>query len=341
MGRPRKRLRENVEEIQNTADTRNTPLNSREADQDAFLQGSILGEPDALSVDLSGFEQSQDDFMWTLPDDIGSFLQDSYAVLDNPEDLDQGPVTIFKEPLFEIPDVMPNFIDKCTKLPTSSPAPPNTNYYNASSDTKCECLANLNQTLASFRTLPPPSFPQSLGILTKATTLGRSVLRCQECRKTYVTAVQNLMLLCTLLTLIGNEYARLLSYVSQRTRTAHGKIIMRMGEHTPGTDHLHTNTPDCPMGFSIAMTSEEWGTMVRKAIKTEVLGTEEQLDESLVGLIDEMEKRQRLWHTVPAQDDQDRCQQCESHTQTGGADGDSMCLSLVNSLRRLIQGLDL
>lgn len=118
---------------------------------------------------------------------------------------------------------------------------------------------------------------------------------------------------------------------------------MRVGERAEGEEHLHTNELDCPMGFDVAMTGAEWGDMARKAIRNEILGLEGREGESLLGLVDEMEQRQKMWHTMPSREDQARCQQCEqSEGDKQVGDGERpICLALVNSLRRSINELGL
>lgn len=97
------------------------------------------------------------------------------------------------------------------------------------------------------------------------------------------------------------------------------------------------------MGFSLTLSGEEWGAMARKAIKKEVLGAEGQ-EGGLLGLVDEMERRQHTWHKMPARADQGRCSTCEGHKDGSSSSfegGSETCLSLVNNVRRCISGLDL
>ena len=100
----------------------------------------------------------------------------------------------------------------------------------ASSENGCKCLSSLYSTLSSFQHLPPPSFPYSMGVLTKATAVARDALRCQRCPTLYTTALQNLMSLCTLLPVIAHEYGKLLQHVDERS--SRGEYInFRMGEN--------------------------------------------------------------------------------------------------------------
>ena len=160
--------------------------------------------------------------------------------------------------------------------------------------TTCECLPNLYSTLASFQSLPQPSFPYSLGLLRNAVRLGHAVVRCQICPKTYNTGVQNVMLLGTLVQMISNEYPKLLKHIEQKSANE-DKITFRVGEHSVSLDSRHTGTPDCPMGINIDLSGAEWQMLARKAIKQGVLGSSNSTD-SLMALVDAMRERQQSLH---------------------------------------------
>ena len=160
--------------------------------------------------------------------------------------------------------------------------------------TTCTCLPNLYSTLASFQSLPRPSFPYTLGLLKNAVRLGHGVVLCQICPTTYNTGVQNAMLLGTLVQLVLNEYAKLLKHIEQRAANE-DRIAFRFGEHSTSLDSRHTGTPDCPMGINIDLSGEEWQMLARKAIKQGVVGSSNSAD-SLMALIDAMKARQQTLH---------------------------------------------
>ncbi|KAL8794100.1 MAG: hypothetical protein Q9195_003285 [Heterodermia aff. obscurata] len=201
----------------------------------------------------------------------------------------------------------------------------------------CKCLSSLYSTLSSFQTLLPPSFPYSMNILTKATTVACDALRCQRCPFAYASALQNLMSLCTLLPLIAHEYGKLLKHIDERSSKGH-PIAFRMGEHSMDQLHLHTGTLDCPMSFEAELSAVEWRSMARRAIKQRVIGGAG-LGISVLGLLGELESRQRDWHAKPRLAEfqhglscmEDSCSVEEKHT----------CLQMVFRARRAIKGLDL
>ena len=200
----------------------------------------------------------------------------------------------------------------------------------------CACLANLYLTLSSFQSLPPPSFPLTSGNLNIATKTARDVLRCPVCPTTFYSAFQNISLLGTLLPLIVMEYAKLLHCIDDKSAKGES-ITFRMGDQNPAHRHLHTGTPDCPLGFNIELSAPEWRMTARKAIRQQVHGVKPG-DESFSSLLDELEKRQHAWHETEY-----------PHRGAGYApvcthDDDTAergCLRVVRSLRKSIVALNL
>ena len=158
----------------------------------------------------------------------------------------------------------------------------------------CSCLVSLYSTLAGFQSLPAPSFPFSIGVLRKARQCAYEVVRCQKCPEEYNKAVQNVMLLCTLLQMLIHEYAKLLKYIDERSSSGE-KIAFRVGEVSSCFDERHTGMPDCPMAINIDLDGDEWRMLARKPIRQEVMGIDGN-DECLRNLIREMRTRQAAWH---------------------------------------------
>ena len=165
------------------------------------------------------------------------------------------------------------------------------------SDAGCSCLTNLYSTLSSFQKLPPPSFPYSMAALTKATTVARDALRCQQCPTVFASALQNLMSLCTLLPLIGHEYGKLLQHIDERAAEG-ATVSFRMGENSLDQIHLHSGTLDCPMSFDMDLSAAEWKVMARRVVRQKVIRSSG-ADPSVLGLLEELENRQRSWHAKP------------------------------------------
>lgn len=159
----------------------------------------------------------------------------------------------------------------------------------------CCCLPNLYATLASFQSVPSPSFPFSMGTLKKAARLAYNVAQCQICSQTYNTAVQNAMLLGTLMSILINEYAKLLKHIDERSSGGE-KIPFRVGEPSSPFDIRHTGGSDCPMSISIDLSGDEWRLLARKAIHQEIHGEEGTSDHSVFAIVQKMRSRQEEWH---------------------------------------------
>ena len=208
--------------------------------------------------------------------------------------------------------------------------------------TTCSCLPNLYSTLASFRSMPAPAFPYSLGVLKKPVRLGHTVVQCQICPKAYNTGLQNAMLLGTLVQMISNEYAKLLRYIDQRS-VRDEKITFRVGEHSSPMDHRHTRTPDCPMAISIDLSGDEWRTLARKAVRQEVVGNVDSTD-SLIALTDAMRKRQENLHEIFQSDTHVACRDQDVATNVQiGDKSHSSCLQItfIDQLRRSLEAFQL
>ena len=288
MGRPRKRRREE----------------------------DTIGIDQAVENDFIGFERDvmeEDGIDHTA-------LVTSEALLD-PGLLD---FTVAQTPVHNAPETDFNFdfsqdfgVDPLLSIPSLShtqdsrqqpPSPRTTNYHTLPIDPEastnnlfpaprqmsCRCLPKLYMTLSAFQTSAPPAFPFSVSALKKASKLASDVVRCQVCAREYNSALQNSMLLGTLINLILAEYRRLLRHIDEKAASS-DRIPLRMGENSPENAHLHTGTIDCPMGIDLELSGKEWGQIARKVVFTEIYGTSG--NGGLSQTVQEMRDRQVLWHS--------------------------------------------
>ncbi|KAL9600492.1 MAG: hypothetical protein Q9219_003143 [cf. Caloplaca sp. 3 TL-2023] len=200
----------------------------------------------------------------------------------------------------------------------------------------CSCLEELYAVLMSFQSQPPPSFPSSRGPLIEGTKLAKRIVQCPFCPRDYPSAIQNLMLLTTLLQLITYGYAQLQRHIEEQA--ARGCMITyRVGDTSLANAHLHTSTLDCPMGFNLELESEEWAAMARKVLKQDVYGNSQSID-CLLGAVEELEQRQHIWHllhpfgaTAP----------CRQRPPSDPSKHNGLCTQLTGELRRAIDALHL
>ena len=213
--------------------------------------------------------------------------------------------------------------------------------------TSCTCLPTLYSTLSTFQSPPPPSFPYSMGHLRSARQCAHTVVHCPICPEAYNTTVQNSMLLCTLLQMIINEYAKLLAYIDERASSGE-KITYRLGEVADTLDTRHTGGPDCPMGINLDLEGEEWRMLARKGVRAEVResGSDNRDGQgSLLDILQEMRDRQERWHSSFPK---------ERHAHAGRRQdvegkeplekkGECMCTQIlhIDQLKRALEALDI
>jgi len=176
----------------------------------------------------------------------------------------------------------------------------------------------------------------------------RTAIHCPHCPTSFPTALQNMMLLGTLFPLILDHYRRLLLAIDADAADGRPKMY-RIGDASPATAHLHTNAPDCPMDVEIELGAEDWRRMARKVVGRDVLGKEDGGAEvgGMVGLVRDIERRQRSWHEKNLYDKSliedgrgsgSPCSEGDGHRH---GEGDHLCLKIVELAKAGIAGLDL
>lgn len=306
MGRPRKRRREEAGDTEGRAGKFGASEGQAVGAADVGFQDSDLatlsGNEPGLGIDgsyISGasFEEYN----------VSSFGPGNASDLPNLEafgfDLPGGPASNLEQgfpnwdPSQDPRQPFSTFADVPLQLqtpPTSLHEPDSNKHTAENAVIGCSCLFNLYSMLAKFQSLPEPSFPYSMGVLRSAATLSRGVVVCHSCSQAYNTALQNFMLLGTLLQLLIMEYAKLLKHIDERSKQVE-KIAFRFGDPSSLFDSRHTGLPDCPMAINVDLSGDEWRTLARKAVAQEVLSNS-QGSRGLSGLVQEMRDRQASWH---------------------------------------------
>ena len=205
--------------------------------------------------------------------------------------------------------------------------------------TSCSCLPNLYSMLAKFQLLPAPSFPYSAGFLRSAVGLSRKVVACHNCSRMPNTAIQNSMLLGTLLQLLIMEYAKLLKHIDERSKQP-DKIALRFSDPSSLFDTRHTGLPDCPMALNIDLNGDEWRTLARKAVAQEVLGNSQDTG-GLFGVVQEMRDRQSSWHERFSKDGCVAGHNADHQQRPEGYNHICVQVLQIEHLRRCIEGLGL
>ena len=206
----------------------------------SHTSGSIFEGHDAFSFRVrSGTSFSNTAaFDFDLPEDLTSSIEQGFPNWDPSQDPGQ-PFSTFADVPLQLQD------------PLTAPDELESNSYTAANPViSCSCLFNLYSMLARFQSLPEPSFPYSMGALRNAAALSRGVVACHDCSQAYNSALQNSMLLGTLLQLVIMEYAKLLRHIDEKSKQA-GKIAFRFGDPSSIFDSRHTGLPDCPMAINV------------------------------------------------------------------------------------------
>lgn len=184
------------------------------------------------------------------------------------------------------------------------------------------------------------AFPAVVAPLRRAMTTASTLLHCEKCPKEPFTAIQNVQSLSALLSALAERFHKVLNEVeieAGRLENTHGKKLFRMSENNPGTTHLHTGDANCLMGFNIELEGKDWRRLVKKAVRTEVLGGGTN-PVPLKLMLDLFEQRQRRWHTnhvqMPEMDARVRIFGEQNACASNG--GDATCLRMVASVQSMI-----
>lgn len=142
------------------------------------------------------------------------------------------------------------------------------------------------------------AFPQVIIPLRKAMDTIASVVNCPVCPKEGFSSIQNVQSIVSLFKAVVERFHKVLDEIdaeAARLEQSGLKKPYRIGDNSPGLRHLHTGTPDCPMGFNIDIEPRDWRKLVKTALKTEVYGGGSN-QRPLMLLLKEAEARQARWH---------------------------------------------
>ena len=347
MGRPRKRRREEAGDTEDMDGNMGAFFGAADVVQGDSDLATFSGDEPGLRTDSSSFFGNSLEAYEIVPfgSGNGSRLSDGESFsFEYPE----GLVSNFKQgfPGWDAPQNIGRPFSTFANAPLQLQTPPNNSDELHSNNNAavnpvvgCSCLSDIYSMLVKFQSLPEPSFPHSMGALRSAANLSRRFFACRDCSEAYNTALQNYMLLGTLLQLVINEYANLLKYIDTKSAEP-GKITFRFADPSLLFDSRHTGLPDCPMAINVDLSGDEWRTLARKAIAQEVIGSS-QGSRGLIALVQDLKDRQTPWHK--------RCsnRQCTAfHSadhQQNAETPDRLCAQImyIDSLKRSVETLGL
>ncbi|GAB7364388.1 hypothetical protein MBLNU230_g4931t1 [Neophaeotheca triangularis] len=233
-----------------------------------------------------------------------------------------------------------------TQNPTQAAAETNNSTTNLPNQSGCACLSTMYLTLSDLQNMDSTfPFPFAFRPLRSAMQTASEVVTCQQCPKSFITAIQNTQLLGTLLVTIAERFGKILDSITAEAARAESEGVskkFRLAELSQHNSHLHTGGWECAAGFNIDLSAGEWMVMAKKVVKAEVYGPSDGNDccVSFVALIEQMQARQERWHSLlmPADSPKDR-----QGVPIGGkhlAKEDHICLKLARYARRIVDGHD-
>jgi hypothetical protein len=167
----------------------------------------------------------------------------------------------------------------------------------------CSCLATIYLALSSLQEFPS-DVEAALGAIRSALNTAQAVLRCGQCcrcggtpRKPSTEALQNTMLLNTLLPVIVNSYRRLLEMVDSEANIAKAagyqmncKIIQDSSNRDRSDLFGETESVE-----NVFMAPDDWRAGMHRLLRADVYG-HDMVNLGLKSILAEMEQRQRNGH---------------------------------------------
>ncbi|KAI9842999.1 MAG: hypothetical protein M1838_002901 [Thelocarpon superellum] len=135
-------------------------------------------------------------------------------------------------------------------------------------------------------------------MLRKATKVASSCLDCHNCATSSALAIQNTMLLGTVLPTIADGYAKMATWIDEdaKRHDERGEMrVMRVSDVARESLGLRAGSPDCPLGVTLRMEPQEWRRMTRRVIQYEMaVSRDDEFGESgFMEVLVRMEKRLR------------------------------------------------
>ncbi|KAL5393373.1 hypothetical protein DPSP01_000194 [Paraphaeosphaeria sporulosa] len=326
MGRPRKRRREDIPP-EDAQEGQPEPSPTFDGFAMPTLGDSGLNSHGDLTADFPGYQSVP------INDALsGSLIPPSYIE-------SFGPVPAY-ESVHSMDPIDPLLWD----------SPPNDSGFNSQANSApgqpesgpCSCLSLNYLALSDLQSITNFAFPAVIPRIRPALTTASTMINCTKCPTETFSAIQNIQALSALLSAITERFHKVLCGIdaeAARLEQTKEKKPFRVGDNSTENRHLHTGTLDCPMGYDLNLDAQDWKRLAKQMLKTEVVGGGHN-PTPLLGVVGELEKRQRRWH-------QDTSMHTEERTKMFGADnmcrnkGDqAMCLRMLSQIRIMVERMD-
>jgi hypothetical protein len=190
------------------------------------------------------------------------------------------------------------------------------------------------------------TFPFALHPLREAMQTASTLLTCPECPTRFITGMQNVGLLGTLLISIAERFSKILESInkeSERAAAADETKKFRVADLNSSASHLHTGGLGCAASFSLDLSPEEWRKIAKKVVRAEVYGPTDgnTCCPYFTQLTAQMEERQNRWHKLPLPKDYPKGGNAATIFRTSETkDGEHQCLKNVVFAKQLVDGFD-
>lgn len=175
-------------------------------------------------------------------------------------------------------------------------------------------------------------FPGSLPVLRSALKAAADALECQHCPMTFLSALQNALLVGVLLMSVAQCYAQILQSLAQSATIldspgSNGTAVLRK------TSVVFSENATEPITLGVDLNEVEWTSLAKKALLNEIQGVPEDTRPFYMRVLERLESRQTFWHTMLPPPD------APSTFRTTCSPDRPACLSLADEARRLICSL--
>ncbi|KAJ4353452.1 uncharacterized protein N0V89_005181 [Didymosphaeria variabile] len=323
MGRPRKRRREDVppEEAPDVQPEPSPPIDSFTIP--TFGDGGLLPNTD-LASDLSGFP------------DVAMNNTFSHSIIPPSYIESFGPLPAYEashgmdpiDPLLWDPP-----LNDSDLTPQASSTP------DQQSTGPCSCLSLNYLALSDLQALKNFAFPAVIPRIRPALQTASTMINCTKCPMEPFSAIQNMQSLTALLTAIAERFHKILAGIDAeaiRLEERQEKKTFRVGDNSPENMHLHTGTLDCPMGYDINLDPQDWKKLAKQMLRTEVIGGGHN-PMPLLGLVEELEKRQHRWHHDVSMHTEERRKLFGAENLCRNKGDEAMCLRMIGHIRIMVE----
>jgi hypothetical protein len=206
----------------------------------------------------------------------------------------------------------------------------------------CSCLSLNYLALSDLQSLNNFDFPAVIPRIRPSLTTASTMIHCTKCPTEAFAAIQNMQSLNALLSAIAERFHKVLAGIDAeavRLEQTQGKKAFRVGDNSPENRHLHTGTLDCPMGYDLNLDPQNWKQLAKQMLKTEVIGGGHN-QTPLLGLVEELEKRQHRWHHDTSMHTEERTRLFGAENMCRNKGEQAMCLRMIGHIRIMVEQMN-